>query len=289
MKHRHPGLPLLIILGVALAGAGLVFFQGGVVLEPKGPIALSEMHLIRNATWLMLIVVVPVFALLFSFAWWYRAENKKAKYLPEWEHAKMDELIWWAIPFEIVLVLAALIWGSSHSLDPHRSLSAPEEAITIQAVALPWKWLFIYPEQGIASVNYLQVPEGVPLAFEVTADAPMNSLWIPALGGQIYAMTGMTNRLHLLASEEGEYAGMSANYSGEGFADMRFVVQATSQEEFDAWVAATPGELLDWETYEALAAPGTTTPRHFGAVESGLYDDILGQFTNTPAQPAIHH
>ena len=289
MKHRHPGLLLLIIFGIALGGVIVALLQGGVLLDPKGPVAFSEMTLMRNALWLMLIVVVPVFALLFYFSWWYRADNKKARYLPEWEHAKMDELIWWAIPFEIVLVLAALIWSSSHSLDPHQPLNAPGVAITIQAVALPWKWLFIYPEEGIASVNYLQVPVGRPLAFEVTADAPMNSLWIPALGGQIYAMTGMTNRLHLLANEEGEYGGMSANYSGEGFAHMRFAVRATSEAEFDAWVATTPGQMLDWDAYAALAAPGTTTPHHFGAVEGGLYDDILEQFTGVPLQPAVHH
>jgi cytochrome o ubiquinol oxidase subunit 2 len=289
MKHRHPGLPLLLLLCVALVGAlGIFFIEGGVVLDPKGPIALSEMTLIRNATWLMLIVVVPVFALLFWFAWWYRAGNAKAKYLPDWEHAKMDELIWWAIPFEIVLVLAALIWGSSHALDPHKPFDEAHGApLIIEAVALPWKWLFIYPDHGIASVNELWVPVGVPLSFKVTADAPMNSLWLPALGGQIYAMTGMTNRIHLLASESGEYAGLSGNYSGEGFADMRFVVHALPAEEFEGWTQEKSGHQLDWSVYQALRRPGTPTPQAYHIVESELYDHIIAQFMHVPAR--THH
>jgi cytochrome o ubiquinol oxidase subunit II len=284
MKHRHPGLPLLLLLCVALAGAlGVFLIAGGVVLEPKGPVAAAELSLIRNATWLMLIVVVPVFALLFWFAWWYRAENKKAKYLPEWEHARMDELIWWAIPFEIVLVLAALIWSSSHALDPHRPLDHPGEPLVIEAVALPWKWLFIYPELGIATLNELRVPVDVPLEFKITADAPMNSLWIPALGGQVYAMTGMTNRLHLLATEAGVYRGLSGNYSGEGFADMRFAVHALPQEEFDGWTQEKSGRRLDWSVYQTLRAPGTTTPEDYRIVEAGLYERIIMQFMQAPA------
>jgi cytochrome o ubiquinol oxidase subunit 2 len=251
------------------------------LLQGSGVIAREEGALIIQATFLMLIVVVPVLFLLFFFAWRYRASNTKAKYAPNWQHSKMDELIWWAVPLEIVLVISALIWQSTHRLDPRLAIASDQPAITIEAVALPHKWLFIYPNQGVATVNELYVPVNVPLKFEVTADAPMNSLWIPALGGQTYAMTSMVNTLYLMANTPGVYPGMSANYSGEGFADMRFNVHAVPQADFDTWLAdikATQDSKLTTDTYKMLKAPGTVQPGYYGAVDVDLFTSILNQF-----------
>jgi cytochrome o ubiquinol oxidase subunit 2 len=181
----------------------------------------------------------------------------------------MEEFIWWAIPFEVVLVLGALTWSSTHALDPEKLLTSAQPPLTVQVVALPWKWLFIYPEEGIASVNELTIPTNRPVTFQITADAPMNSFWIPALGGQMYAMTGMTTNLNLMASESGTYVGKSANYSGEGFAHMNFAVRAVSPNEFATWVTQTrtaPASLTE-TSYRALAAPGEVDGvRYYGSI-----------------------
>ncbi len=250
------------------------------VLNPAGTIALAERGLMIHAALFMTIVTIAVFGLTFFFAWYYRAGNTKAKYTPDWQHSRMEELVWWAIPLEIILVLGALTWTSTHNLDPRKPLSA-EPPLVVQVVALDWKWLFVYPEEHIATVNYVRIPVNKPVRFEITADAPMNSFWIPRLGGQIYAMTGMVNHLNLDATEEGTFKGLSANYSGEGFADMKFTVEATSQEEFDAWVAQTKMQhaVLTTDSYAALAAPSVVEePVYYGIVEYNLFDQIVGKF-----------
>jgi len=251
------------------------------LLQGSGSIANAEGALIIQATFLMLIVVVPVLFLLFFFAWRYRTSNTKAKYVPNWHNSKMDELIWWAVPLEIVLVIGALIWQSSHTLDPRVPITSDQPAITIQAVALPHKWLFIYPAEGVATINELRVPVDAPLRFEITADAPMNSLWIPALGGQVYAMTGMVNTLYLVANSPGIYPGMSANYSGEGFADMRFNVHAVPRADFDSWLADTKaarGSKLTAYNYDMLRALGAIQPGYYGAVDPTLFTSILAKY-----------
>ncbi len=260
------------------------FLSTFTVLDPQGFVGLAERGLMVNATLLMLIVAVPVFALTFFFAWWYRAGNTKARYMPDWEHGRMEELIWWAIPFEIVLILGALTWSSTHALDPRKPLDEArgEPPLVIEVVALDWKWLFIYPEQGIASVNYIKVPEDKPLRFDVTADAPMNSFWIPQLGGQIYAMTGMVNSLNLVANETGTFAGISANYSGVGFAQMKFVAEAVSPEDFDAWVQGVKvaSSTLSRSEYKMLARPSVANePVYYSEVEPNLYTMIVSEFT----------
>ena len=266
------------------------FLNAFALLNPSGAIGLAERGLMIQATLFMLIVAVPVLALTFFFAWYYRApkDNKLPtgqagnvpKYTPDWEHSKMEELIWWAIPFEIVLVLGALTWTSTHELDPPRPLSeAPP--LVVQAVALEWKWLFVYPEQNIATVNFVALPVGQPVRFEVTADAPMNSFWIPRLGGQIYAMTGMVNRLNLVANEPGVFDGRSANYSGEGFAQMKFVAEAMPQEEFEEWVTSTKASsrYLDWQEYERLSEKSIAeAPVFYSSFQNNLYDTIVMQF-----------
>ena len=192
----------------------------------------------------------------------------------------MEELIWWAIPFEIVLILGALTWTSTHELDPPKPLpgGAP---LVVQVVALDWKWLFIYPEEEIATVNYVRLVVDRPVRFEITADAPMNSFWIPELGGQIYAMTGMVTALNLMASREGQFIGKSANYSGVGFAQMKFTAEAVSQESFDTWVQevkASP-DTLSWSEYETLAEPSVANrPMYYGLVEPNLHAMIVSKF-----------
>ena len=267
------------------------FLSSFLLLDPKGAIALAERGLMLQATLFMLIVAVPVFFLTFFFAWRYRASNKKANYQPDWEHSRMEELIWWAIPFEIVLVLGALTWTSTHELDPRMPIQAEQPAMVVQVVALEWKWLFIYPEQGIATLNYLALPVGQPVRFDVTSDAPMNSFWIPNLGGQIYAMTGMTNSLNLVADEEGKFIGRSANYSGEGFAQMKFTAEATSREEFDAWVkeVRTYPDTLTSQSYERLSTPSIPyAPVYYSLVEPNIYNKILSQFTGDASGQRAH-
>jgi cytochrome o ubiquinol oxidase subunit 2 len=256
------------------------FFSNFLLLNPKGAIAGAELGLLIQATLFMLIVAVPVYVLIFYFARQYRASNKKARYQPDWEHSKMEELIWWAIPLEIVLILGAITWSSTHELHPPKPISV-EPPMVVQVVALDWKWLFIYPELGIATINELALPLNKPVRFDITADAPMNSFWIPSLGGQIYAMTGMVNQLHLIAEEEGEYWGRSANYSGEGFAHMKFKVNVLLPSDFDEWVSAV--RAFDRELsalgYEELSVPDVPeTPLYYSAVEHDLFDMIVAQF-----------
>jgi cytochrome o ubiquinol oxidase subunit 2 len=267
--------PLFIVFGIvsvtcfALIIAILTHGYSFPVLFPSGSIGLAERDLMLRTVLLMLIVVVPVCLLAVFFAVHYRASNTKATYTPNWEHSKMEELIWWSIPLEIVLVLGALTWSSTHELNPSIPIVSLEPPLTIQVVALPWKWLFIYPSEGVASVNEFALPVGRPVAFQLTADAPMNSFWVPALGGQEYAMTGMTTELNLMATKPGDYPGRSANYSGEGFAQMKFTARAMSPEDFNAWVrtAKASTEVLSSETYAALSKPSDTGPvRYYGMV-----------------------
>jgi cytochrome o ubiquinol oxidase subunit 2 len=250
------------------------------VLDPKGAIGVAERALMIHAVEFMLIVAVPVYFLLFFFAYRYRASNKKAEYTPEWEHGRLEELVWWVIPLEIILVLGALTWGSTHRLDPTRALEGGP-ALQVQVVALDWKWLFIYPEQEVATVNYVMMPVDRPVEFSITADAPMNSFWIPQLGGQIYAMTGMATELNLVANEPGTYAGVSANYSGDGFSSMKFAARAVPEAEFDDWVARTraASSTLSFSAYKELAKPGASAPEaSFAAVEPDLFNAVMMQF-----------
>lgn len=282
--------PYFIAIGSigAIGFAGLLVLlaqHGGVpVLMPSGAIGIAERDLMARALFLMLIVVVPVFILIIVIAWRYRAGNTKAAYTPNWEHSPMEELIWWAIPFEIVLVLSALTWTGTHELDPSRALSASTPPYVVQVVALPWKWLFIYPEEGVASVNELALPTNRPIKFEITADAPMNSFWIPALGGQMYAMTGMTTELNLIAAHPGTFAGLSANYSGEGFAQMTFTARAMDETDFKAWMAqakASP-EMLTHDTYTALAVPSDKGPVRYYGMVTMPFSNIVNSFMAMP-------
>lgn len=248
------------------------------VLNPKGIIGLKERNLIVISLGLMCLVVIPVILMTFFFSWKYREGNEKAKYSPNWNHSHLAEVIWWGVPCVIILILSVITWKSAHELDPFKPIAHDKKPLTIQVVALRWKWLFIYPEQNIATVNYIQFPEQTPLVFEITADAPMNSFWIPQLGGQIYAMPGMKTKLHLMATEQGYFRGSSANLSGKGFAGMVFEARATSDEEFDRWVASvheSPHSLNQGE-YDQLVRPSEYNPTASYVLEDGeLFERIV--------------
>jgi cytochrome o ubiquinol oxidase subunit 2 len=227
------------------------------VLDPHGPVGLAERIILSDATAIMLVVIGPVIALTFAFAWWFRAGNKRAKYRPEWQYSGRIELIIWSIPALVILFLGGIAWISSHELDPPRPLSAHQAPVEVEVIALDWRWLFIYPEQGVASINRLTVPTGVPIHFRLTSTSVMNSFFIPQLGSQIYCMPGMTTQLYLQADEAATYQGLSAQFSGPGFSDMRFTLVATSQREFQQWIDATraQGGELDGATFATLARP----------------------------------
>jgi cytochrome o ubiquinol oxidase subunit 2 len=252
------------------------------VLQPKGAIALQERNLIVIATILMLAIVVPVFALTAIISWRYRATNTSAKYLPNWEHNVTEEFIWWAVPCVIIVILAAITWKSSHELDPYKPL--PGKSEVIEVVALDWKWLFIYPKENIASINYVEFPAGVPVEFRITSDAPMNSFWIPQLAGQVYAMTGMVTQLHLVADEPGIYTGSSANLSGKGFAGMTFAAKAVTPDEFQRWASSTQKlpDALDPAAYSDLLKPSMNDAvRYYGRVQAGIFNNIFSQYDAT--------
>lgn len=251
------------------------------VLDPRGIIAYKERSLLINSTLLMMIVVLPVLVLTGVIAWRYRESNKRAKYDPNWDESTPVELIWWGVPFIIIAVLAVMTWKSSHELDPFRPLESPVKPLRIQVVALQWKWLFIYPEQSIATLNYFQFPEKTPINFEITSDAPMNSFWIPQIGGQIYAMPGMTSKLHLIASEPGNYRGCSANLSGTGFSHMTFSAIATSPDEFESWVQEVKQSqnYLTRDEYQNLVKPSIDTPRiSYQLKEEGLFEQTVMKY-----------
>lgn len=289
-------LPLAVAALVVVTGVAMFLLRGTSidVLAPKGTIAEQQFDLILLTSLLSLIIVIPVFALTFFIVWKYRAGNTKAKYDPQWDHSRKLEAAWWLIPFTLIAVLAVITWVSSHKLDPYRPIESDKKPVTIQVIALPWKWLFIYPEQDIATVNYVQFPEKTPVNFELTADAPMNSFWIPQLGGQVYAMAGMTTKLHLEASGVGEYRGSSANISGEGFAGMKFTARSTSQKDFDAWVLGTKTSslALTLSEYEKLAKPSENNPPTFySSRDANLYDTVIMKYMmpGTPTPRPVQH
>jgi cytochrome o ubiquinol oxidase subunit II len=275
-------LILLILAGVTLLLTGKSF----PVLNPAGTVAGQQRDLIITTVLLSLVIIVPVFTLTIAIAWKYRAGNTKAKYKPDWDHHAGLELVWWGIPMAIILLLAAITWQTTHKLDPYRALESEKKPLNVQVVALDWKWLFIYPEQDIASVNYLHIPEDTPVNFEITADAPMNSFWIPQLGGQVYAMSGMTTKLHLMADNPGEYTGSSANLSGDGFAGMSFKAQASTQADFDKWVRETKlkDTRLTFDEYQKLAEPSKDVlPLQYWDVEDDLYGKIIDKYMKPEA------
>jgi len=263
---------LVLIGAVALAGCT----EG--VLDPQGPIAAVERQILFNALGIMLAIVIPTILATLGVAAWFRASNKRARYRPNFEYSGRLEVLVWAIPAMTVLLVGGVAWVGSHDLDPRKPIVSAIKPISVQVVSLDWKWLFIYPEHGIASVNQLTIPVGTPVSFELTSSGVMNSFFVPQLGGQIYTMAGMATRLHLQADHSGTYRGLSAQYSGEGFSDMRFAVDAVPAEEFARWVnaARSTGPALDALTYAELAKPSAAiAPFTFRDVAPGLFKSIV--------------
>lgn len=278
LRPRHLlSVPLLLALGACST----------VVLNPAGDVAAQQRDLLVTSTLLMLLIIVPVMALIVIFAFRYRASNREARYEPDWHHSTHLELAIWAAPLMIIICLGALTWAGTHLLDPYRPLdriksgqgaSASVEPLQVDVVALDWKWLFIYPEYGIATVNELAAPVDRPIRFHITSSSVMNSFYIPALAGQIYAMPGMETRLHAVINQPGRYEGFSANYSGAGFSGMRFTFHGLDAAGFDRWVANARqgGQILDRGRYLELERPSEKSPvMRFAKVEAGLWPAIL--------------
>jgi len=274
----------LIILLILAGCAVTVMYMSNhniPVLDPKGMIGEKERDLIITASLLMLIVVIPVFVLTLIFAWIYRESNTKSKHHPDWEHNYIAEYCWWGVPVFIIGVLAVITWKSSHELNPFKPIVTGKKPLVVQAVALEWKWLFIYPEQGIATINFVQFPEKTPIHFEITSDAPMNSFWIPQLGVQIYAMPAMRSNLYLIANERGNFRGCSANISGTGFAGMKFTAKSSSEEDFDQWVQSVKQspKNLNFEEYQHLLKPSEYVPvTYYALLQEDLFDQIIMKY-----------
>jgi cytochrome o ubiquinol oxidase subunit 2 len=250
------------------------------VLHPMGLVADEERKLLTAALCVMLIVVIPTILMSFAFAVMYR-KSKKATYTPDWDHNNWIEAICWGVPCVIIIVLGVWTWDTTHQYDPYRPLDVGGKPMVIQAVALRWRWLFIYPEQNIATVNYVEIPVNRQIEFQITSDAPMNAFFIPSLASQIYAMAGMRTRLHAIAQKTGEMTGFSANFSGSGFNDMNFKVYSVPQAEFNRWVVKTTqtNNPLSIDTYAKIAAPSTeSNPQFFSSVHPDLFDMIMNQF-----------
>jgi len=248
------------------------------VLDPKGPIGEQERTIILIATALMLLVVVPVIAMILVFAWRYRASNERADYAPDWSHSTRIELVVWGIPIVIIGILGTICWRTSHQLDPFKPLAATVKPVRIDAVAMDWKWLFIYPQQGVATVNEVAMPVGVPVVFHITSATVMNSFFIPRLGSQIYAMANMQTAVNLIASQPGTYRGLSANFSGDGFSGMTFRAIALSSGDYARWLAkvkASP-QALGAAEYTALLKPSEHVPvAYYSRVPADLFPQIV--------------
>lgn len=293
-KPPRPVFYMLFFTGIILALILLLqplqlwlFGNEIAVLFPKGWVAIEQRNLLLLIQALMLLVIIPVYVLTFIFSWRYRYDNKDATYDPDLVDHTIAEYIWWGLPFVMVSIVGYITYVKTHQLDPYKPLESDKKAINIEVVALQWKWLFIYPDENIATVNYLQIPEKTPIHFEITADAPMNSLWIPDLGGQIYAMPAMRTQLNLIADETGEFRGSSANISGEGFAGMHFVTKASTEKDYEEWVKSVQnkGQPLDFKTYQELAAPSQNVPVGlYQLKDDQLFDQIIMKYMKPAAK-----
>lgn len=272
---------LLAVLMLLMSGCGGV-------LDPVGPVGAAEKQILLNSTGIMLAIVIPVIVAAIAFAWWFRRGNKKATYLPDWEYSGAIEMVVWSIPALTIMLLGGIAWIGSHDLEPSKPLKSEVPPVEVDVVSLDWKWLFIYPNQGIASVNQLVVPAGTPVSFRLTSATVWNSFFVPRFGTMIYTMPRMTTRLHLQADLPGVYYGLSSHYSGDGFSGMRFKVHAVPPEQFAAWTqGARGGQALDGRAYAELAKPSSyVKPVTYGAVAPGLFDAIVTGRTAQLAQSA---
>ncbi|HVS58550.1 MAG TPA: COX aromatic rich motif-containing protein [Candidatus Saccharimonadales bacterium] len=284
-KYKIAGITLIVLalfaaLGVYLHGHSIP------VLHPAGAVGQKERGLLIVGLLLSAIVVLPTFALTIFIALRYRENNpkrsgKKIKYEPDFDHSPLFESIWWGVPILIIGILSVVAWNSSHSLDPYKKLDANKNQLVVQVVALDWKWLFVYPEQHVASVNLAEIPVNTPVEFQVTSDTIMNSFWVPSLGGQIYAMPGMITQLHLMTDKAGSYFGSPANIAGKGFSRMDFTVRAGSQRDFNRWIATarTSSRTLNAAAYTVLSKPSMSVPvSYYSYVPDGFVTDVAMRY-----------
>jgi cytochrome o ubiquinol oxidase subunit 2 len=286
--HRSPGRPGVRHWPVVVCAAiSVASCQPAGILDPQGPIASAERLLLINSTAIMLVVVVPVIVTTLAFAWWYRSSNTRAGRGTDESYAERIEFVVWSIPALTVILLGGVIWIGSHQLDPRAPIPGKSDPLRVDVVALDWKWLFIYPDQGVAAVNQLVIPAGTPIAFRLTSATVMNSFFVPQLGSQIYTMGGMTTHLNLLADTPGEFPGFSANYSGDGFSWMRFVVKSVPTADFNAWLGQVrgAGSPLDAAAYAELAKPSKDVPpTTYRSVEPKFFERIIDQTVAGPAK-----
>ncbi|MBS0292505.1 MAG: ubiquinol oxidase subunit II [Proteobacteria bacterium] len=293
-KPRGPARLAAVVAAASLAGCSKT-----VVLNPAGDVAAQQGNLVITATLLMLIIIVPVILLTLLFAWKYRQGNAGAKYEPDWHHSTVLELVIWTVPLMIIIALGALTWIATHKLDPYRpldridaqrALGSEAKPLEVQVVAMDWKWLFFYPEQGIATVNELAAPVDRPIRFKLTATSTMNAFYVPDLAGMIYAMPGMQTELNAVINKAGVFPGLASHYSGKGFSGMTFKFHGLSDAEFAQWIAKakTEGKPLDKASYLALAQPSERDPvRRFSSVADGLYQKVLNRCVED-GQPCMH-
>ena len=276
MRARVPWPAAILMAATTLPLAGCV----PAVLDPQGPIGAQEKIILLDSVGIMLVVVIPTIVATLAFAFWYRASNPKARRLPNFDYSGRIEMVVWSIPILVVIFLGGMTWVGSHELDPAKPLASPNKPLEVQVVSLDWKWLFIYPQQGVASVNALTIPAGVPVHFTLTSASVMNTFFVPQLGGMIYTMNGMADQLNLQADHPGTYYGQSAHYSGDGFSDMNFKVYAVSPQDFAAWVQKThgAGSALDGAAYQALAKQSIkVAPFTYGSADPNLFQAIVSR------------
>ena len=267
-----------VALAIVLIGVAALSACTEGVLDPKGPIAAAERQILFNALSIMLAIVIPTILATLGVAAWFRASNRRARYLPDFEYSGRLEVLVWSIPAMTVLLVGGVAWVGSRDLDPRKPIVSTVKPLNVEVVSLDWKWLFIYPEQGIATVNQLTIPVGTPVNFELTSSGVMNSFFVPQLGSQIYTMAGMVTRVHLQADQPGIYRGLSAQYSGSGFADMRFAVDVVPAEDFARWANAARGSgpVLDGPAYGDLVKPSSpVAPFTYRAVAPELFHNIV--------------
>ncbi len=302
-RERYDEGMMMRVLRRVFAGLILVLFIVGAVvllksghydvLQPQGTIAGHQRQLLIFTLLLSAVVVVPVFFMLGLFAWKYRASRttaKKARYTPDWDSNKILETIWWGIPIAIIAVLALVTWKTTHELDPYKPIASSQRSLEVQVVALEWKWLFIYPELGIATLNQLPIAVNRPIHFSLTADAPMSSFWIPALGSQIYTMNGMSSQLNLMATNTGDFTGYSTNINGRGYADMKFVTHSKTADQFEAWVnqAKQSQNIMDETEYIKLSKQSVKDgEKVYRLTDENLYHKIVMKYMAPTAQKNI--
>ena len=276
MLNRFAKIATFLLLPMLLGGCEYLLF------DPKGPIAAEQMELIVLSFLVMMIVVVPVIFMTIFFSVKYRENNTKAEYAPNWEHSNKVELVVWSVPLIIIIVLGVITYKTSYSLDPRQQIEPQTQPMRIQVVALDWKWLFIYPEQEIATVNELAIPVNTPVEFLITSDTVMNSFFVPQLGSMIYAMAGMENQLYLIADQEGTFRGMSANYSGFGFSGMKFDTHSYNENDFDDWMEKVKSSAnpLSQEAYDSLVVKTKDHPvEYYSSVNPLMFNRIIERYT----------